>query len=134
MSDEKVNPDDGDNLLTADQVLQGGDDPFKRVELRSATVRGKPGVVWMKRPSASAVLQFTAMDQAQRADRLPHLIADSVVDSSGRAMFTDPKKVRNMDVRVFQELQVLVTEMMGIDTEEIVKNLPKTPDSELSTN
>lgn len=89
-----------DQLLTAEDILSGGDDYLSPLEIPELSKNGKPGVVYLKPLSAGDVLDFAEGDKGTRTSRIIPLIAKAIVRQDGSPMFNDGEVARLRDIRM----------------------------------
>lgn len=107
---------DEGRLLTADDIILGGEGNLpQRLELESVIKDGRPGVVWLQQPPAKDVIAFGLAPKAERVAAMAPLLGKSVVNRDGTRMFSDEKarQLQDINISVFTELSVAVTEMMN---------------------
>lgn len=110
-----ANGNDGGALLSAEDILSGGDEPLQRIEL-PIKKGGKPGVIYLRPLTAGEVLDFQASDEDQRQEALLELMPSACVNEEGQPIFagTPKDKLRNMPIVVFTAISQAVTEMAGL--------------------
>lgn len=109
--DEKLNEA---QKLTAQEILLGGEEGFKRIELQSVLKNGKPGVVWIRPLPAREVLAFVGVPKEKQLEAMAPLIGKAVVHEDGSPMFTteELKQLVDISISVFTELSTVVTAQM----------------------
>lgn len=124
MSEEKkiigANPEDEGRMLTATDILLGGEEGYKRIELQSVQKDGKPGVVYIKPLPARDVIRFADVPKEEQLEAMAPLIGKAVCDEEGSPVFTDveARKLVDCSIAVFTELSTAVTGMMSGMTKE----------------
>ena len=105
----------GGGVLSAADILRGGDQPYKRIEL-PIQKNGKPGIIYLRHLTAGEVLDFQAGDEDQRQEALLELMPAACVDESGKRIFEGftKEQLRSMPIAVFSAISGAVTEMAGL--------------------
>ena len=107
--------------LTAADLLRGGDNPYRKVEIPELTKDGDTGHVYVKDLPAGDVLVFTEMPEGpERNEGMMFLIAKALVDEDGNPLFTSEEEVReikNVSMNVFNRLAQEVTGVRAEATE-----------------
>jgi len=110
------------NILSATDIFSGGDVPFTPLEIPELTKNGKPGVVFLRSPSAGDVLDFatksTDPDTAVQHEALIVMITQCVVDQNGKRLFQDETRVREIPFSIFTRLMDAVNKLAGIAKKE----------------
>lgn len=119
--DEGAGSSDEERVLTAEEILAGGDEPFKRVEIPELPKGGEPGVVFLRSVSAGEVLDFIQIPEGKKQnDALIRLIADVVVSKDGEPLFseTEAEDIRRISIGAFNRIQNAVLKRAGMPTGE----------------
>lgn len=116
MSEQKKLEDTMDEaqLLTASEILLGGEEGLKRIELESVKKNGKPGVVWLKPLPAREILAFSNVPKEEQLEAMIPMIASAIVNKDGSAKFTkeETEQMAFISINVFTELSLAVTGMV----------------------
>ena len=110
------------NLLSLNELLAGGDEPLKYVELEFASKGGKPGGVYLRPLSAGETLEYASQSEKAKRESIYALIANSVcVDAQGTRMFSTAdaiKTFKQAPIRVFNELSQKVLKFNGLGVDD----------------
>lgn len=127
------------HFLSADDLMQGGDNPYYRVEIPEIVKDGAPGVLYLIPPSARDLFSINTLRAKVNADeslspadrsqainrRIGELIAASVVDpETGDPIFT-PDNVDLLPIAILNRLGTIVT--APFDAEGKVGNASSEP-------
>lgn len=112
----------GNNILSALDIFTGGDIPFKPLEIPELTKNGQVGMVYLKPPSAGDVLDFASKssgtETSEQHDALIKMITQCVVDQTGKRIFDDESRVREIPFSIFSRLMTAVNDLAGIGKKE----------------
>lgn len=112
--------DEQSRLLTAEDILRGGEAPLERLEIPELQKGGRPGVVHLRPLPAGAVLEFAQHEEgAARNAAMLELIAHAVVTPEGKPLFTREQAagLRELSIQAFNRLARAVTAMAQLDDE-----------------
>lgn len=108
--------------LTAAQILSGGDDAIRELEVPEWSQGDEVGVVYLADPKAGDVLEFAAKQELKKNDPLADvdttadlctLIAKCIVDEKGERIFDESTAMdlKNASIRLFNRFASAVTEL-----------------------
>ena len=109
--------DQAGTLLTADDLIRGGDQPSIPLEIPEISQDGVPGIVYILRVSAGVVLDFADAIQADDTSKnaaVIEMISKVVVDKNGTLLFGGEEgieRIRRVPVQIFNRLAEAVTNM-----------------------
>lgn len=111
---EKVKADKA-RVLTAKELLSGGEDPFHAVELPMIRAGGQPGIVLLRMPTAAEVFALeTEDDREKRQESVMSLLAKVMVDANGAPIFGENAKASDLDAMPIIAVNKLVREMTSL--------------------
>ena len=115
-----------ENLLSMDEILKGGDDPYTRLEVPGLSKNGKPGVVYIRQAQAAQIIAFAAMTEGspERKQEQFRLVGAALVTKDGRPIFDEGEwhRVGEMPVGAFTTILKAVTEEATGETGDEAKN------------
>lgn len=120
MADEHTKTIDSGRLLSAKDILRGGDEPFKTIEVKTLRKGGQPGIIILRPLPARDVIAFTQLPDDEKFAGMIPLLAKAIVDENGEGLFSENevKELSELRVDAFTEISTAITEMMGGVTAE----------------
>lgn len=102
--------DVGANVLTLDDLLSGGEEAYRALEIPEIVKNGKPSCVYLRSLPAGDVLDYGEMPKDQQNAGMLRLIAKAVVSPEGEPLFSenDLDKMRKVSIKVFNRLMAAV--------------------------
>lgn len=89
-------------LLTAEEIVSGGDEGIVPVEVPELVKGGRPGIILLRYPSASLIFQFGAGSSNTKPfdQQVFDLFAYCIVDMDGEPLFSTPEQVEQLAARM----------------------------------
>lgn len=106
-------------LLSKEDILGGGDDPFTPLEIPELKKNGQAGIVHLRALPAGDMLAFAATPSESQNDALFTLIAKAVVNPDGTPIFndsTDVDSLKSVSISVFNRLAQAILKMANAST------------------
>jgi hypothetical protein len=113
----------GKVALSFRDIMGGGDNPYKEIEVPGITMDGKPGVVYLKHPSAGDILRFAdnasdTVDQAKNNEAMLDMITKCIVDKSGSPLLSSKDEVKQLPLPVFTCFVTAINSLSGAAQKE----------------
>lgn len=106
--------------LTAADILAGGEEPYRELEIPELKKGGAPGILYLKPLSAGDMLDLAAAEDlapVERRNQMLQLIAKTVVDpDTGQRVFTVDQvdELRTISAKLFTRLMTAINEGAGV--------------------
>lgn len=111
----------GGQELTAEDILSGGDDPYKRITVPQLAKGGAPGVLYLGPLSAGTVIDFASGDDDDDdSGKVYALIAEALVTKDGTRLFSvaEAQNLRKVNIGAFTHIQSEIMAHAGLTKDD----------------
>jgi hypothetical protein len=119
-----------DQLLTAQNILDGGDNPLTLTTVPGLLKDGKPGAVYHRAISAGAVIDYMALknESKEQFEEMIRIISESLVKPDGSAMFAK-EELRQASVTTIKALGEAVFKFTSDEPGNASSGVPRSASS-----